>query len=334
MKQGIWAVLLMVLCHYVTAQVYLSDLEYAPDTNYLILTTATGEPFYIHKDSLNITGVPQNLSISDTTLNLTNANGIRIGTAKSNPTNDYDNKWYYQDTDGNYREIVLKDLTVNVEDNQTLSINGNVLSITNGGSVDLSSVNASGGVDTMYAVGNELRYSIDGVVSTIFLESCEFCQPVTITPWNELTITENTTIDNAIGVNTSLNSVSVTVANASSCSDLVGLLFAEADFEVYGHQGAQYLLTIQYRLNSGTWTDLITTELYKNSSDYEETIQVSTKLPITVSSSTTDTYEARAQLEVLDVGYGGLISVVTDATDAKWRSTRIRLDFLMSNDAN
>lgn len=321
---------LVLLSYSAQGQVYLSDLQWAPDSNYVILTTLDGEPRYMQRDTFFAMfqqAGAQDLGIVDSLLTITDGNSIRM-------TAENGNEVVFIDAAGSKKKYVFN-ATIPLFDEQQLSLENNLLTLTNGGSVDLTPY-ISTTIDTIYAVGNELRYELGGTTYSIVVEACEFCEPITATPSNYASITENIVISDDAEIDSSASSVTVIVSNASTCSDLTGHMTARAKYEIYGHQMAEYILYLEYKVDAGAWTRIAETEkeIYRNAGNYEEDFDVLGLLPVSIPSGGTKTYQVRAMLETVDTGYGTLFVVVNDATDAMWRSTEVRLDFLLSNDTN
>lgn len=72
--------MLIVSASPMASQTYLSDLEWAPDSSYVIITKADGEPVYITRDSL-IQGIDtdnQTITVVGDSLYITDGNGVKL----------------------------------------------------------------------------------------------------------------------------------------------------------------------------------------------------------------------------------------------------------------
>ena len=118
----------------VSAQVFLSDLQYADTANYMVLTDSIGEQRYIHKDSISWASSLQ--IVQDSVANRVDSNYIR----------------YIQDDRVDTIEYYVDGL---VWGDQLLDLDGNDLSITNGNTVDLSEIVPNiDGVEMVMSVGS------------------------------------------------------------------------------------------------------------------------------------------------------------------------------------
>lgn len=161
----------ILISNFALSQTYLSDLEYADTSNYMILTDSIGEPYYIHKDSLlaiinaGVVYIDTFTIVNDTLRASIRLDGVAYsyvdlvpyeesqiiidtaGILRSDLTLDIIQPSEPQRADSNYlifdqinTDTIEWYLSGPIFGDQLLELDGNLLSITGGNTVDLTDI--------------------------------------------------------------------------------------------------------------------------------------------------------------------------------------------------